>query len=136
MYAYATDKVAGAMVGVLSRPFNEDVDFQRLLDSIAKHQGDALTPTAVGLFILAVDPQYPQPNATWRRRFAESRDKVRFAKTYFAVVTPDTALRGVMTAVNWIRPTTQRVEGESFSTFDEAARWMEAKRGHALKPLQ
>jgi hypothetical protein len=127
MYAFAMDKLAGAMVGVLSRPFNEDVDYGRLLESIGRHQSEASSPAAVGIFVLAVDPQYPQPNATWRRRFAESRDGVRFAKTYFAVVTPEVSLRGVMTAVNWMRPSTGRVEGDTFSTFDEAVRWMEAK---------
>ena len=136
MYEYAYDKHAGVMVGVLARPFTEDDDNQALLDSIAKQQADAPGPGAKAVFVLAVDPQYPQPNARWRRRFAEARDGVRFAKTFFAVVTPEATLRGVLTAVNWIRPTSERLEADSFATFDEALRWAEEKRGRAARPLR
>lgn len=136
MYAYAYDKPSALMVGMLSRPFTEDVDNQALLDSIAKHQGDAPSTPSHAVFILAVDPQYPQPNARWRRRFAVARDGVRFTKTYFAVVTPEIGLRGVMTAVNWIRPPGERLEAESYATFDEAVQWAEQRRRGSARILR
>lgn len=135
MYAYSYDKTSGMMVGVLTRPVTEEADNQALLDSIAKQQGDAPNDPAQAVFILAVDPQYPQPNARWRRRFAVARDGVRYAKTLFAVVTPEAGLRGVMTAVNWIRPPTDRLEAETFASFDEAVRWAEQRRGSAARIL-
>jgi hypothetical protein len=45
MYAYAYDKIAAAMVGMLTRPFDEEADNQHLLESIAKQQTGASTPT-------------------------------------------------------------------------------------------
>lgn len=135
MYTYAYDKSAGMMVGVLARPFNDDLDNQRILESIAKQQVDAKNPSAGSAFILIVDPQYPHPNAKWRRRFAEARDKVRFAKSLFAVVTPETSLRAVLTAINWMRPPSPRFEAEAFATFDEAARWMEERSGKSRRGL-
>lgn len=135
MYMYAYDKSAGMMVGVLARPFNDETDNQGVLESIAKQQADAKNPSAGGAFILIVDPQYPHPNAKWRRRFAEARDGVRFAKSLFAVVTPEMSLRGVLTAINWMRPPSPRFEAEAFATFDEAARWMEARSGKSRRGL-
>ncbi len=136
MFAYAYDKVSGTMVGVLARPFNEEADNQHLLEAIDKQQAEVPSPKASGVFILAVDPQYPQPNAKWRRRFAEARGQVRFAKMFFAVVTPEASLRGVLTAVNWVRPTSARFEADTFSTFEEAVRWAEERRGDAAKTLR
>lgn len=136
MYAYAYDRGLGTMVGMLARPFNEEEDNRKLLESIAKHHADALSPSAVGAFILVVDPSYPNPNAGWRKRFAEARDGVRFTKELFAVVTQAPHLRGVLTAVNWMRPPSLRFEAESFVTFDEAARWVEEKRAQKLPTLK
>jgi hypothetical protein len=137
MYAYAHDRILGTMVGMLTRPFDEDSDNQRLLESIAKQQADAPSPAStVGVFILIVDPSYPNPNARWRRKFAEMRDDARFGKALFALVTPAPHLRGVLTAVNWMRPPTTRFEAESFVMFDDAVRWVEEKRGQKLPALQ
>lgn len=136
MYAYAFDKLSAAMIGVLTRPFDEEADNHLLLESIAKQQASASSPVATAAFLLLVDPQYPQPSAKWRRRFAEARDGLRFAKTFFAVVTPETSLKGVLTAVNWMRPLKPNFEAESFSTFDEAVRWATERRGASPKPLQ
>jgi hypothetical protein len=136
MYAYALDKVTVTMVGMLTRPFNEDVDNQELLDSIAKQQALSPSPGATAVFVLIVDPSYPNPNARWRRRFAEARDSVRFPKALFAFVSPTPHLRGVVTAVNWMRPPSPRFEGESFAGFEEAARWIEEKQGKKRPVLQ
>lgn len=132
MYAYAYDRTSGTMVGMLARPFNEDSDNHQLLESIMLQQAGVTNPAVGGVFILMVDPQNPHPNASWRRRFAETRDRVRFARYSFAVVTPSQPLRGVLTAVNWIRPLSSRFEAEAFSTFDDAVRWIEEKRGQKL----
>jgi hypothetical protein len=136
MYTYALDKGSVTMVGMLARPFGEDVDNQALLDSIAKQQALSPSPGATATFVLIVDPSYPNPNARWRRRFAEARDSVRFPKALFAFVSPTPHLRGVVTAVNWMRPPSARFEGESFISFEEAARWIEEKQGKKMPVLQ
>ena len=137
MYAYAHDRILGTMVGMLTRPFDEDADNQRLLESIAKHQADApSSASTVGAVILIVDPSYPNPNARGRRKFAEMRDDARFRKSLFALVTPAPHLRGVLTAVNWMRPPTARFEADSFAVFDDAVRWVEEKRGQRLPVLE
>jgi hypothetical protein len=136
MYAFAHDKALGAMVGMLVRPFDEEADNARVLESIAKQQADSLNLKGDGIFILVVDREYPNPSAKWRKKFAESRDNQRFGRILFAVATPATHLHGVLTAINWVRPPTQKFEAESFLSFDEAMRWVEGKRGNRLPVLQ
>lgn len=135
MYAYAHDRSLGAMVGMLARPFDEEADNQRVLESITKQQAEAMNPKGDGVFILVVDRDYPNPNAKWRKRFAEARDSQRFARWLFAVATPAAHLHGVLTAINWMRPVSEKFEAESFSTYDDAVRWVEGKRGGRMMVL-
>jgi hypothetical protein len=124
------------MVGMLIRPFDEEADNTRLMESIAKQQADAMNLKGDGLFILVVGRDYPNPNAKWRKKFAEMRDRQRFARFQFAVATPATHLHRVMTAINWVRPPSERFETESVVSFDDAVRWVEGKRGHRQPVLQ
>lgn len=120
------------MVGMAVRPFNEERDNAGILESIEKHQATAMNLKGDGIVILVVDRDYPNPSAKWRKRFAEMRDNQRFARMLFAVATPAPQLHGVLTAINWMRPLSDKFEADSFLTFDAAVRWVEAKRGNRL----
>lgn len=43
------------------------------------------------------------PDARWRKRFAELAAEIR-SDAVFVLVAPSALARGVLTAVNWIRP--------------------------------
>lgn len=135
MYSSVNNRALGVMAGVLGSPFHEDEDNQRLLDSIWKQQTEALNPARGGALILVVDPDYPKPSARWRRKFAEAREDVRFAKFYFALVTPAPHLRSVLTAISWMSPVTGRFESSGFETIEAAVQWIELKLGHKMPIL-
>lgn len=120
------------MVGMLVRPFDEEKDNAGILGSIERHQAMSMNLKGDGIVILVVDRDYPNPSAMWRKRFAEMRDHQRFARMLFAVATPSTHLHGVLTAINWMRPLSPKFDADSFSTFDDAVRWVEQKRGNRL----
>jgi hypothetical protein len=124
------------MVGMLVRPFNDEGDNSSILESIEKHQAESLNLKGDGTVILVVDRDYPNPSAKWRKKFAEARDRQRFARILLAVATPATHLHGVLTAINWMRPVSPKFEAESFLSFDDAVRWVETKRGNRLPVLQ
>ena len=136
MYVYAHDKFSGSIVAALTPvpTLNADADNEQLIQSILQQQHGAV-PTSWGAFILITDAQYPNPDARWRKRYAELRNEIRFSEFFFILVTSARILRGVMTAVNWINPPSPRFQTEAFGTFEEAARWLEDKRKQKLPML-
>ena len=104
MYSVSIDNLSGHMVGVHS-PFPkavEDDDFGQLCTSITKQQSLALFQPEL-IFILDIQPDCPMPNAIWRRRFAETRERLR-RPLHFRLVSQSPIIRGVVTAVNWLKP--------------------------------
>ncbi len=65
------------------------------------------------------DPGSDLPNAPWRRRFAEVATRVR-TDTTFVLISPSPMARGIVTAVNWIRPF--RFQHRVVGTWAEALR--------------
>lgn len=135
MYTSVHNRALGVMVGMLGPEFHEDDDNQHLLESIWKQQSDSLNPARGGALILMVDPNYPNPSSRWRRKFAEAREGLRFAKFFFALVTPAPHLRGVLTAINWMSPSTGRFESSGFEHIDQAVQWVESKLGQKMPIL-
>jgi hypothetical protein len=127
MYTFAYDKTSGLMVGLLkSKPyFHEDEDYAVLLDSIARNES-ASRPGEPFKFILVIEPDIPMPNATWRRKFAKSRDK-NIYPFLFVTVTPSHLLRGVLTMINWVNPPSMGSATSATATFEEGVEWIEAK---------
>lgn len=127
MYSFAYDKNAGLMVGILkTKPyFNEDEDYAVLLDSIARNESGSRRGEPFKL-ILVIEPDVPMPNATWRKKFAQARNKNVYP-FLFVTVTPSSLLRGVLTMVNWINPPTMGSATHATATFDEALEWIEQK---------
>lgn len=127
MFTYAYDRTAGLMVGVLrAKPyFNEDEDYSILLDAIARHESTS-KPGEPFKFILTIDPDVPMPSATWRRKFAKSRDKNVYPYL-FVTVTPSQLLRGVLTMINWVNPPALGSATAPAATFDEGLAWIEEK---------
>jgi hypothetical protein len=53
--------------------------------------------------IVISEPSSDLPHAKWRQRFADIGARAR-RETVFVLVTQSTLARGILTAVNWIRP--------------------------------
>ena len=84
----------------------------------------------VGLLFVTADN--PMPNAKWRKKFAESSMAIK-SKPILAFVSTSPVMRGIVTAVNWIRPAP--FEFEILSTFDRGVAFLEDRRGAPLPRL-
>lgn len=72
-----------------------------------------------------VDRENPMPNAKWRERMAQASSSLR-SRPLIAFASESPIVRGVVTAVNWLRP--PAYDFTVTGTFDDAVRWVEAKR--------
>lgn len=131
VFSEAADVRLGLAVWVFSGPTNTDADFEAYLASIARLDlamlGAGVKHPAV---IQVVDEGNQIPNSHWRRRIAEAT-RVLHCRPLFALVTTSTLVRGVATAINWIRP--PRYEVVAWATFDQAVSWVERRRGHSAR---
>lgn len=129
MFTYRFDPAYAVMVWLFAGETNSDEDYQRYVDTFAR--ADALAahhPKPAG--ILYVERDNPLPDAKWRERFAEASLTLR-TRPAIAFASPSPLVRGIVTAVNWLRP--PPFEFTTTDTFDEAVRWLEHKRGVPMK---
>jgi hypothetical protein len=135
MYSGAMDTLTGFTVSMLSPtpPLNEDADLTRLLEDINKQQLKSPPPEGF-IHILISAANYPQPNAVWRKRFAEAREK-QAHPVHFAFISPSPILRAVVTAVSWIAPP-QKGSSSAYASFAEAVVAMEERFKRKLPILQ
>jgi hypothetical protein len=111
---------------------NTDDDFAAYCDSIEwikatlREKPGALAPCGIAV----ADPGNPPPNAHWRRGIAAVSATGFPRRTRYAMVSRSPLVRGVVTAINWLRPPPYEVM--VCSTFAEAVRWMEELRGVRL----
>ena len=79
------------------------------------------------------DPGYPPPNAHVRQQVAAMTDDPRF-HAVTAIVTTNTVIRGVVTAINWIRR--RQSDEQLFSDTASALAWLEKQRGASIPALR
>jgi hypothetical protein len=124
----AWDLPEALCVWVFSGPVNSDADFERYLASI-KRLDESCKGREFPAGILVSDAGNPPPNAAWRRRIAEETRRFT-SRPLFALVSTSVIVRGVVTAINWIRPPSY--DFASFDTFDAAVAWVESRRGRKV----
>jgi hypothetical protein len=129
MFSFAVDRAHGNCIWLFSGESNSDDDFARyvatftLVDAVAlQHELPA--------GILVVDRGNPMPNAVWRKRMAEASSSLK-SRPLVAFASESPLVRGVVTAINWLRPAP--FEFTVTSTFDDAVRWIEQKRQFPCK---
>src|SRR4051812_32086536 len=115
----ASDLDDRVVVWLFTGPTNSDDDFQRYVDSMAKF--DALCAGKDGAAVLISDSGNPGPDSAWRKKIADASTTLA-SKPAFALVSQSALLRGVMTAINWIRPPSYPCK--AVATLDEAERWL------------
>jgi len=103
--------------------------FQRYVDSFTKVVvDDMLRPAA----LVYVERNNPMPNAHWRKQIAEASSELAFrARPRVAFAGPSPLVRGIITAINWLRP--PPYDFEVFSTFDAGVSWLDEQR-RGIKP--
>lgn len=125
MFTEAVDLERGFVVWLLSGASNSDEDYQAYVDSIIANDRvgrDKRAPLA----ILVVDPGNPTPSSLWRKRIADASMTLA-SKPLFVLVSPSPLMRGVMAAINWLRPPSFPFSAQP--DFDAAVAWIVAKRG-------
>lgn len=103
MYGHQMNTEEGLLVGLFSGPSNSDEDFTRYVESLlqgAKQSKSGKPQIAV----LIVDRDNPPPNAHWRKRIADATSHIGGDGALFVLSAESPLIRGVLTAINWIRP--------------------------------
>ena len=128
MYGSRIDPDQGLLIGLFSGANNDDDDYQRYVDSIL--EGDRRTRAGTAqIAILMVDRGNPPPSAKWRKRIADTTAKLRTEGAVFVLCAESPLIRGVLTAINWIRPPPYAVR--IVATFDEVLAVVAERRAPA-----
>ena len=118
MYTVAHSTDAPAMLILFAGRDTSDREYEGVVRAWQQLYRNARGRPAVGLVV--VPAGHAQPNAHWRRRFAEVHGN-ETAPMEIAVVTESALIRGVITAVNWLMRSRANCHSHAFSTVDAAA---------------
>lgn len=135
MYHQASDRSQGLLVGLCSPTptINEPDDYAEMERSILEIDR-VHPPMGETVYILVVPNDWPRPNATYRRRFAELRDRLQYPMI-FCLISPSPIIRSVVTAVNWISPPKVGAAG-AYATVEEAIVAVEKRLRQKLPSLR
>ena len=129
MLTITTDEGAGTAVWLFTGVENSDTDYERYVVSLGELKRMA-QQLGHGAGLLVAERGNPPPNARWRQQIAEA-SKAYPPNCAFALVSESVLVRGVLTAINWLRPPTYDVI--AVATVDEALAWVVARRGEASR---
>jgi hypothetical protein len=110
-----------------------EADYGRHVDAMSEMVRRSRGKPKPGAVIIIQDPGYPAPDAKVRERVVEMSDAPGF-NLITAIVTTNTLIRGVITALNWVRK--KRGEEQVFASGDHALRWLERSLGEELKAMR
>ena len=130
MLRYRYDALHALGVMVLSPPTTDtDIDDYvscvQKLDAVAANRGGSA-------LVMLLDPDYPLPDATARKRGVDARKNMK-SHPVVAVVTSNPLLRAALAAARWLSP--PPFEQGVVATFDEAVTFIESRRGPTLHIL-
>jgi hypothetical protein len=108
---------------------------EELMAAIQKADDQGAARNHSVAIMLVLDPGAPAPGATWRQRYAEQRAAMRSPRVCISIVTQSMVLRGVLTAMNWLKPEPPHVKSAPHSTIQESIAWHEATRGTRIPEL-
>ena len=112
-------------------PSTRDIEYERTLEAL-----NLVTRRRVGILpaiVIFIDPRRPIPDARWRRRFAHERAGAGAFRC--AMVTDSIVHRGLMTAIDWIRPPATEQRMLAFPTLPSARAWLELECNRKLELL-
>ena len=123
----AHDLDVGVAVWLFTGPANSEDDYRRYLETILALDAARADEDAAGLVV--ADPGNPPPPSVWRRKIADATRTIQ-SRTAFALVSSSPVMRGVMTAINWLRPPPYR--SRACASVDDATAWLEKELGRPL----
>jgi hypothetical protein len=132
MFFSALDVDAGCAVFLQLAGGDLEADFESLLQAIARAD-EALWPHPSPIALQIVEADVPVPDARWRRRLAEATTTLQSVHGAYVLVTHSTAVRGAITAINWLRP--PPCAYSIHASIAEAVGWAEARRGDRIPAL-
>ena len=128
MFTFSYDPLTASLVGLYGGAPNTDRDYARALgafETLYREAGSRIAAAA-----LVIEPGMSPPSAKWRARFADlNAIQSRFC---LAIVTESAIVRGIITAVHWIKPPSAGQKVVSLARFDAAVPWLETECGRPL----
>jgi hypothetical protein len=133
------DIANGLAVWLFTKGENTDDDWQRYCDAMAAVSRE-LAKHASPFAVQVIDSQSSDPNAKWRREIARASTNVP-KRSAIAIVSLSSIVRGVITAVSWLRPPTYKLhivssESEAFALADAEKRGRGVLASRMLKRLR
>lgn len=131
IYNSAHTTTLSLMSGKLS-----EAEWQTIYDNLVRQTEDAIRTRQDFIFVSIAHPDAERPNATWRRKLAELRNKSEQPlRGYSVIVTSSLLLRGVITTINWIVPAKPGGKITVVETFEEALAWLQKETNKPLDYL-
>lgn len=130
MFSVSYDKTAALVVSSFSGPTNSDADYAAYCANIEELKEEA--PDLLRIAVLTISSDNPIPNASWRKRIADASADVG-ANTLFILVSDRPVVRGILTAINWVRPPSYQWSIEK--SFDDAIDLVAKHRPDAIARL-
>src|SRR5450432_2600596 len=120
MFHGVIDMRSGLAVWLFTKGENTDADWQAYCDSLQEVSRNIHHPAPFAVQV--IDAQSADPNAKWRREIARVSMRVP-AHSSIAIVSLSSIVRGVITAISWLRPPTYKLhivatESEAFALAD------------------
>lgn len=134
MYLLAYDRDAGLVVA-LSYGELTWADHVLSMETLDKLDRDGASGPQPLVTVLVIEPDAGTPTPQMRQDYAAAQGRMRAPKHLFLLVTTSKVVRGVITAVNWLRRPTASFHTEAFATFEQAAHYAEKERGTPLPKL-
>lgn len=131
MYYSSHDQARNLLVSRLVVGGDELADFPLHLDRMLEACRVA-RPSKPAILVL-LDRGHALPDANTRKRIATVSGRADF-EPHLAIVSQNPMLRGVLTAVSWLRRA--HYSDTIVSSVDEAIRWLEVERGEGLPELR
>jgi hypothetical protein len=108
---------------------NGDADWRTYIDTI--QDLDARCPEGVrGAGLTVFEGRSPPPSARWLKEIANGTAKLRMDNPLFALVSERMLVRGMVSAINKIRPAPY--ESAAHKNLSSAIAWLEAGRGEPV----
>ena len=127
MFTEDLDEEQGLAIWLLSGSVDTDADYEELIAAFERADAAVLAPGIERPAVLQiVDDGNPVPNSFWRRRIAQATAHPHGRDAMFALVTSSLLVRGVVSAINWLRP--PRYHIGLHASVDDAVAWVERAR--------
>jgi hypothetical protein len=136
MFSYSHNILDQLAVCVLLPPPEHD-DWDALVQALVAVDKSSTPQKQEFLAIIAIGEAYPRPDATIRRRLGDLRARL-LSRRHLVLVSVAPALRGLLTALDWIAPRPPEERAVAAPTFEAALKLLEEHRPrsrHSLRTL-